>query len=151
MYEHMYLKLYPVLEDCVQARQELLVHHDSVRPGLVTADHISQGTQRWRAQRILLATKTQRRAQTQGGIDGTSARLQKNSRPNAGRGKKALQQCNLARCTCCLGCKQDVNSTQSHVRYVPSSGVVTPINSCSRVRHGDARRPVTMLLHTGRC
>ena len=57
------------------------MHHDGVRPRLVTADHVPQGTQRWRAQRVLFSTRTQRPQQKEahGGEGGvvTSARLQK--------------------------------------------------------------------------
>lgn len=52
--------LYLACEDTGQAWEELVVHHNSVRPRLLAANHIAQGTERGRAQRVL---------HTQGGRD----------------------------------------------------------------------------------
>lgn len=52
------LLLYLAREDSGQAWKELLVHHNSVRPRFLPADHIAQGPERGCAKRVL---------QTQGG------------------------------------------------------------------------------------
>lgn len=124
--------VYLVLEHGVQARQELLVHHDSVRPGLVTADHVPQGTQCWRAQRVLFPARTphpQRRCSTgaAGVGSGGISPIGQNLKAKAGCGI-ALQRLLLHTFSGCVGrqagCSRlffsSLNCRQPfHSRYVP--------------------------------